>query len=140
MEMRPVIRPANATPPQAEQPTQRAAVTARPFPSVPSPMTQPVNQQPQQVFVSQGRTVQAAPNMPQPSVPPGAQVAVAGQPMPGQFEKAVSQVLTFFFGDKKDKTEEKELRKRNEYAKTGLMGEDRKVEESSKGELGGGQS
>ncbi len=100
-------------------------------------------QQPQQVFVSQARPQPQAAPLPQqaqqqqPMPAPG---AMPGQPGPAQFEKTVSQVLTFFFGHKKDKTEEKERRNRDDFAKTGLFGEERKVEESAKSDLGGGQS
>lgn len=45
------------------------------------------------------------------------------QQVPGFIDKAMSQVLSFFFGYKKDTREEKEKRDRNDAASLGMFGE-----------------
>lgn len=62
----------------------------------------------------------------------------AAQMTGAKLESAVSQILTFFFGFKKDKTEEKEKREQHNFFLDSLTGE-RKVEESHQGNMGGGQ-
>lgn len=147
MDMKPVIRPpstslpneaANAQPRTQQPATSRPFVNSAAFQGVPFSANAP---QPTQVFVSQARAQQAAPAaQPQQQQPANPGAAVPGQVPAGQFEKAVSQVITFFFGHKKDKTEEKERRERDDFARTGLFGEERKVEETNKSNMGGGQS
>ncbi len=64
-------------------------------------------------------------------------IAQSAQALANRAEKAVSQILSFFFGHKKEKTEEKEQRDKNEFAMVGLFG-DSKVEETAETDLGGG--
>lgn len=52
----------------------------------------------------------------------GQTLGQAAQNLANRAEKAISQILTFFFGHKKDKTEEKEKRDRNDAALPDLFG------------------
>jgi hypothetical protein len=62
-----------------------------------------------------------------------------GNPFKGPIlERVISQIFTFFFGDKKDKTEEKEKRNKEDYSQSDVFGK-RVVEESNGSGFSSGQ-
>lgn len=93
-----------------------------PTPQSPQPQQQPVAKMPQGNL-------------------PGNLPGNLAQMLGGNAERVMSQVVSFFYGNKKDTVDEKELdkRRRNAFAETGLFEDQPKVEQSNKGGMGGGQ-